>query len=172
MPSYTFAQFGNELRKMVRELEGEEGRRITQAAGREAQKLARQAAARDLGGDPAMSGWGRLGTKLVVKRDATFLTPASRLDAARWTVAERGRNAGGGVGRFQGPGVNMRTGRTSRRRDGTVSTANRRRSAVRYNGSTRGKNTASEAWDAIEREVPKLLEKHVVIVMRRHFDVT
>jgi len=169
--TFTFASFGNEMRALARELDGAENRKIRQAAGREAQKLARRAAAADLGGDPAMSGWGRLGTKLVEKGEVTLLTPAAKLDAARWTVAQRGRNASGGIGgRFQGPGVNMRTGNTSRRRNGGITV--RRRGAVRWNGVTRGKDTASDAWDAIEREVPKMMEKQVVVVMRRHFDVS
>lgn len=167
----SFDAFKREIERFQRELEREQGREIRRKMGKQAQKIARRAAANDLGGDPAFSGWGRLGTKLIDKRDIAILAPASRLDAARWTVAQEGRNAAGGIGgRFQGPGVNMRTGNTSRRRDGGITI--RRRGAVRWNGVTAGKNTADDAAAAMDDELPPIAERGVKLALRRHFDVT
>ena len=128
MPTWdSCAAFKAEIERFERTLEREQGAATRRQMAEKAQDIAERTASGDLGGDPMMSGWprARLDTRIKTTRDAAVLLPADRLAAAGWTTATLGRHAAGGVGRFQGPGVNMRTGRTSRRRDGTVSTAGR-----------------------------------------------
>jgi hypothetical protein len=135
---------------------------------------AREAAASDLGGDPKFSGWKpRLGTQIKLKPDGrAFLIPTKR-SAGPWTVAEKGRHAEGGVGLFQGPALNLRTGRTSRNRTGDLVVRSRRQRKVsRWNGRTAGKNTATDARQRMEREIPDDVERVFKRQIGRHFDVS
>lgn len=168
----SLAAFEAEIAKLHREIERAEKRKITKAQAVEAQKIARGAAAADLGGDPKFSGWRpRLATIVKPRGDNHLLTP-TRISAGPWTVAEFGRNADGGVGLFQGPGLNMRTGRTSRNRAGDIITRGRRGRARRWNGRTEGKGTASDALQEMDRKLPKIAEDGLRRVLRKHFDVT
>lgn len=175
MPTWTsFADFGRELAALERDLTGPEQRKITRLMGLEAQRIANQAAAGDLGGDRAFSGWLRgnplpLDTRLRPAGAATLLTP-TRSSAGPWTVAEQGRNQGNAAG-FAGPGINRRTGVTSRTQAGNVRRVRARRSR-RWNGTTRGKNTASDALKVMERRLPPIADKAVLVVTRKRFDVT
>lgn len=159
---------------MLADLERSESKRIRQEMAEKAQQIAEHEAVGDLGGDNKMSGWpaAALTTKIKHSGDTTFLTPAGKLAAAGWTTATLGRHADGGVGRFQGPGVNMRTGNTRRLRNGLVSTANRRRTGVRWNGVTRGKGTADKAFNVMATELPPIAERGVKRAIARRFDVT
>ena len=172
MPTWRdLSAFQADLERMSRDLEREQSRSIRRDMAEKAQQIAERAASHDLGGDPKFSGWApRLDTQIKENRDATFLLP-TRTSAGPWTVAQFGRHADGGVGRFQGPGVNMRTGRTSRRRDGSISVG-RRRTGVRWNGVTRGKGTADKAFAAMERELPRIAERGVKRAIARRFDVS
>lgn len=175
MPTFpSLDAFGRELVKLNTRLSTTEKRKITHTMGITAEVIAARAAQRDLGGDRAFSGWNRnrrrpLDTKLKsVRGGATLLSP-TRSSAGPWTVAETGRNKGNAVG-FAGPGINIRTGFTSRRKDGSVR-ATRARAGKRWNGYTSGKSTASEATRVMERELPKIADVAVTIVTRQHFDV-
>ena len=169
----SFDAFKREIERFERELEREQGRAIRRNMAEKAQAIAERTARGDLGGDPMMSGWprARLDTKIKETRDAAILQPGGKLAAAGWTVATLGRNASGGVGRFQGPGVNMRTGNTTRNRAGGI-TVRRRGSSRRYNGTTRGKGTADKAAAAMERQLAPIAERGVKMTLRRHFDTT
>ena len=170
----SFAAFGAEIEKMRKELEAGEKRKITRAQAEAGQKIADRMAARDLGSDRAFSGWKRgdpipLDTHIKTTRsNGAVLLPEF---AGGWTTAEKGRHHEGGVGRFQGPSINMRTGRTGRTKSGGIR-AGRARSGVRWNGMTEGKHTASDAVKAMERELPKIADDGVRRVLRKHFDVT
>lgn len=104
-------------------------------------------------GDLSMSGWLKDDElRGMVERNPkdgeAAIIPFGR-QGGRFRVLESGRNAEGGVGGFQGPGINFRTGRTSARTRATGrggSTKGRR-----YNGQTRGKNTWSDAEQSIGR---------------------
>lgn len=164
--------FVGDLRKLAKALEGPDAHTIAMKMGRKAQDVARRTASGDLGGDPKFSGWApTLDTKLKPLPDGALLTPTKR-SAGPWTVAQDGRHSDGGVGRFQGPGINMRTGNTRRRRDGSVSTASRRRTGIRWNGVTAGKNTADKAQTAMERELQPIAKHEIKRAIARRFDVT
>jgi len=136
-----------------------------------AQKLrpeAYRAAAADLGGDPKFSGW-RPWLELQIKPKAygAALIP-TRSSAGPWTVAERGRNQGNASG-FSGPGINRRTGITSRTKSGNLRKVRAVR-ARRWNGYTEGKNTATDATARIDGLVDGVAEKHLKVVIKRHLD--
>ena len=172
MPTFrSLADFGDELAKLGADLTTREKYEITDSMGRRAQKLAEQAASADLGGDPKFSGWTPvLETRTRRLADgATMLTPTAR-SAGPWTVAEQGRNQGN-AGGFAGPGINTTTGLTARTKSGKVRKV-RARALRRWNGTTRGKDTASDAVALMEREMPKLAEQGVKRVIRKRFDVS
>lgn len=174
MPSWSsMADFGKDLAKLTDDLSTDEQRRITRMMGKEAQQIAGQQAAQDLGGDKAFSGWNRggpipLATRLKSGRhDETVLLPKF---AGGWTVAELGRNQGN-AGGFAGPGINRRTGITSRTKSGGVRKVRSVRGR-RWNGVTRGKATATRATDEMAHKLPQIADREVLKVTRRRFDVT
>lgn len=176
MPTWnSLAAFGASLDQLNRELTTTEKRKITHAMGVQAEVIAASAARHDLGGDRAFSGWTRsqripLDTRTrTVSGGATLITP-TRSSAGPWTVAERGRNQGN-AGGFAGPGINTRTGLTARTKSGAVRKV-RARQARRWNGTTIGKRTATDATTVMERVLPKIAGVAVTVVARKHFDVT
>lgn len=174
MPTFrSIADFGDELARLGADLTTREKYEITDSMGRRAQKLAEQAASADLGGDPKFSGWKVAELKTRTRRladGATLLSPASPAAAGGWTVASDGRNQGN-AGGFFGPGINATTGLTARTKSGKVRKV-RARALRRWNGTTRGKDTASDAVALMEREMPKLAEQGVRRVIRKRFDVS
>lgn len=171
MPSYSsISGFNAVFGQFTREVETQLGRDATLAQAKAAQKIAEREARRDVGADLEFSGWdgSKLDTQIKEIKGGHLLAP-TRFSAGPWTVAQKGRHADGGVGRFQGPGLNMRTGRTSRSKKTGAIVVRRRSAGVRWNGMTRGKNTASRARLAMEKELPKVAEEAVVKVTRKHF---
>ncbi len=165
----SFEAFNREVDNLVRDLEREARGKIAMDMAKAGQKIARRAAAADLGGDPKFSGWApRLATVTKNTRDGAVLKP-TRSSAGPWTVAEFGRNQGGASG-FHGPGVNRKTGFTSRTKSGGVR-KQRTRKAKRWNGYTQGKDTASDAQKVMGRDLPKIAEKGAREVTIKHFDV-
>jgi hypothetical protein len=164
MPNWnSVAAFSRDFDKMIGELTGPEKRKITREMGEQGQKIAARQAAADLGGDKAFSGWTRanpiqLDTHLRNAADFNVLITPTKTSAGPWTVVEQGRNAALGP-RLTGPRL-TRTGRVSRARQ------------KRYNGRTRGKNTATDAVREMDRELPKVADKAVLGVVRKRFDVT
>lgn len=167
----SFKAFGAELSKLAEGMSGAEKAKITKAMGRQAQVIAERAASADLGGDPKFSGWPpRLDTQLKTNGSgATTLMP-TRHSAGPWTVAERGRNQGNARG-FAGPGVNRRTGLTARTKNGGLRRVRTTTGRSNWNGYTRGKNTASEAFDRMEQELPKIAAVEVRRAIQKHVDV-
>jgi hypothetical protein len=165
----SFADFGAALERMDRDLHRER-KQIALQMARKAQTIAESAASADLGGDPKFSGWRpRLDTQIKSVGDGALVSP-TRSSAGPWTVAEKGRNQGNASG-FAGPGINTRTGVTSRRSDGSVRRVRARR-ARRWNGHTEGKRTASTAIAKINRELPDIGDAEIVRVLKSHFDVS
>ena len=170
MPTFTPESFSHALGKMADDLERDFRRTIAMDMAKAGQKIARRAASDDLGGDPKFSGWRpRLATVVKSTRDGAILKP-TRSSAGPWTVAEVGRNQGGASG-FHGPGVNRRTGLTSRTKSGGVR-KQRSRKAKRWNGRTAGFGSASDALSVMEKQLPKIADKGGRKVMQKHFDVT
>ena len=171
MPSFrSFDAYNREVDRASRDLEREARGRIAMDMAKAAQGIATRAASNDLGGDPKFSGWAPiLDTQVKNIRDGAILTP-TRSSAGPWTVAEFGRNQGGTTG-FLGPGINRKTGLTSRTKSGGLRKV-RSFKAKRWNGYTQGKHTASEAQAIMERDLPKIAERESRKVLQRHFDVT
>lgn len=168
----SFDAFGRALDAAAKDLDREGNGRISFEMAREGQKIARRAAANDLGGDPKFSGWApRLATVAKKTRGGAILHP-TRSSAGPWTVAEIGRNKGSGTrGAFIGPGANRKTGATRFRKDGSVAKVRAFKSR-RWNGYTDGKETASDAVEVMEKELPKIAERESRKVLQRRFDVT
>jgi hypothetical protein len=157
----SFDAFYADLARLGRDLTGPEKRKITREMGERAQKIAQGAANADIGG--SFSGWPRdnpieLVTRVRLGRDFSAILTPTRQSAGPWTVAEFGRNSKAGP-RMVGPRLT---------KTGKVSKARRRR----YNGSTAGKKTASEAVAAMEKEIPTVAHKGVLAATRKRFDVT
>ncbi len=176
MPNWnSVGAFTRDFDKMISGLTGPEKRKITRLEGEAAQLIAAKAAANDLGIDRAFSGFTRqhpivLDTRLQNAPDYNTLLTPTKLSAGPWTVAEFGRHQGNASG-FSGPGVNRSTGATARTKAGRVRKV-RARQARRWNGTTQPKHTASEALRVMDRELPKVVDKAVGVVVRQHFDVT
>lgn len=194
MPAFTsFEAYGREVKKMANEMEREARRRITREQAEAAKVIAIREARRDVGSDVAFSGWNKrdeargldnLQIKPSRKNDGHWLFP-TRKSGGPWKVATAGRNmttskfggaAGrGGVGMFQGPGVNRQSGitgysATAYKKTGGIIVRTSR--AKRWSGYTKGKGTADRAADRMERELPKIAEVGVRRVLVKHFDVT
>jgi hypothetical protein len=166
----SLAAFERELAKFGKELEKVERSRITREQAEAMQSIATRVASADLGGDPKFSGWApTLDTQLkTLGNGATLLTP-TKTSAGPWTVAEVGRNQGN-AGGFAGPGLNTRTGNTARNKDGSLRKV-RQRKAKRWNGYTRGKETATKTRQEAERVVEEIAVKGLRRTTRKYFDV-
>jgi hypothetical protein len=166
-----FASFGVELEKLRKELDGAAKRKITGPMADKAQKIAEDVIAGDLGSDRKFPNWAPV-ADLQVKftpSNAAILLP-TRSGAGVITVSEQGRHQGNASG-FSGPGINTRTGVTSRNKDGGVRKV-RARKGKRWNGTTQGKRTASKAVAKIDAAMPDVVEVNLRGVVTKHFDVT
>lgn len=175
MPTWrSFAAFSAAVAALGSDFNDAEVRKITRQMGKQAQDIANHAASRDLGGDRAFGGWNRgapipLDTRLRDGRNgATILSP-TRHSAGPWTVAEFGRNQGNASG-FHGPGINRATGITSRTKSGGVRRVRTFRGR-RWNGVTRGRDTATDATREMDKKLPPIADRAVRDVIRKRFDV-
>lgn len=164
MPNDTFASFGRRLDVLVNGLKDPELRGAMKRVGEASQKDADRAARADLGGDNRFSGWARAPLVTELKHPGAGQVEVRPTGRARgpWRVAESGRNRGDARG-FQGPGLNVRTGRRSR--GGVRQTGVRRGS--RWNGMTAPKHTWSDAEALIERAAPKRVDDEVARAIRK-----
>ena len=149
----TFASFNVKLGKLQKELSDDA---LMHAIGKMAKVSADKETKVDLGSDGQFSGWpGSLATRYdIVGEGKLLFKPSSARAAGKWTVAEYGRNAS------QGPRI----------RSSSLTPTGRNRSAKsmrRWNGVTAGKSTATRAIDAIEKQVPKLVDQHVGRAIRK-----
>ena len=146
------------LNPFLDELEGRKLKELADKMGVRAKALAKEAASADLGGDNVFSGW----PKAPLETRYDHLSPGAigfkptRRAAGPWTVAEFGRNQAAGP-RMVGPRL-TKTGRVSKAK------------AKRWNGKTEPKNTATKALEAIEREMPKVVDAEVSKAIRKFFN--
>jgi hypothetical protein len=172
MPTFTsFAEYGRSVDHLATSMRVAEKAKITRRMAEKAQTIFEREVARDLGGDQQFSGWApTLETVIKITKDGTAILHPTKTGAGPITVAEFGRHRSGGVGGFQGPGVNTRTGLTSRTKAGGVRKT-RARKARRWNGYTKPKHTATRAIAQMDHQLPPIAEDGVTNVLRRHFDV-
>jgi hypothetical protein len=164
------AAFHRQLELMAKELDGAGKRKITKAMAEHAQKAIPPVVRGDLGGDLKFSGWApELVTEIKIGRDNAAIIHPTRSSAGPFTVAEVGRNQGNASG-FAGPGVNRRTGMTSRTKSGGIR-KQRARQTKRWNGYTKGKGTSSKAIAAMDKGLADVVEKEARRVMVKHVDV-
>ena len=166
----SWAAFGRQLELMQREVADSADRKILLPMAEEAQKIGKVYAAGHVGSDLKFRGWApTLVTEIKLTKSAAIVHP-TRQSAGPWTVSEQGRNQGNASG-FSGPGINRRTGVTSRTKSGDIR-KQRNRKAKRWNGVTEGKQTATKAQAHIDRVLPPVGEAGFRKIARRHFDVS
>ena len=115
----------------------------------------------DAGGDLMLSGWPRatFDVDLGIKAGAMGVRPTPR-SGGPMRVLESGRNQGNARG-FSGPGINVKTGVTSRTKGGALRKV-RARKGRRWNGYTRGKNTWTDATELMQSTVDELLPDFIL----------
>lgn len=154
------AELSGRLDKVAQSLSTADMKKRLTVVGVAAKADAAKAARADLGGDGAFSGWKPLmplQAKFQFHQDGKGITVSREpRSAGPWRVAEQGRNQGNASG-FSGPGLNTKTGVTSRTKSGALRT--RARKGRRWNGTTQGKNTWSDAAAVMAKEAPKTLDK-------------
>ena len=159
MADDTFAQYESRIGRFQRELADQWAVSTATKMGVRAKELAARAASADLGGDPKFSGWApTLDTRfdhIAGKPGQISFHPTKRA-AGPWTVATFGRHQAEGP-RMVGPRL-TKTGRASKAR------------VKRYNGRTKGKDTADDALKLIDREMPKVVDAEVGRAIRKFFD--
>jgi hypothetical protein len=166
----SFAAFGRQLELMQREIDATADRKILLPMAEKAQKIGKTYAAGHVGADLKFSGWApTLVTEIKVANSAVIVHP-TRQSAGPWTVSERGRNQGNASG-FAGPGINRRSGLTSRTKSGGIR-KQRMRQTKRWNGVTEGRQTATRAQAHIDRVLPPVGEAGFRKIARKHFDVS
>lgn len=152
----SFAQFESRLKLFIRELEDDKLKAIATKAGNRAKVIATAAASADLGGDPKFSGWAPiLETRYDHVSPGAIIFHPTRKSAGPWTVAEFGRHQTAGP-QMVGPKL-TKTGKVSKAK------------TKRWNGRTTGKNTASDAMSAIDKEIPKIVDKEVTAAVKKFF---
>lgn len=172
MPTFkSFGEFGAELDKVVATMEREARQRITRPMGERAKKIADEEIAKDLGSDHKFTHWAPVAeTQLKDGSNGSTILIPTRSGAGVITVANQGRHQGNASG-VMGPGINHRTGITSRTKSGGLRKV-RAFKSKRWNGTTKGMHTADRAVARMEKELPKIAEDGVRTILQRHFDVT
>lgn len=157
-----FDLYAVKLNALAAQLSGPALKSSLDAVGVEMQKIAREEAAADLGGDAKFSGWNAtLDTRLKHEPGLVRLQP-DRVSAGPWTVATSGRNAGGreSLRTSRAGQLQRRAGTRLRKKDGVR--VDRWR-GTKWNGTTAGKGTADRAQKRMETIVPKKLESTLIV---------
>lgn len=138
--------------------------------GGEMKRIAARAAhSGPLGSDGQFSGWpGPLVTRYRIVGKGKVLLSPTRASAGKWTVATIGRNQGN-ANAFLGPGINRRTGVTSRTKAGNVRKVRTFGSRIRWNGRTSGWGLADDAVAEMERRLPRVADQRTGRMIRRIF---
>lgn len=171
MPTWSsFGAFGKELEKVHREIQLAEKLKITRKMAEQAKGIADDAAAAELPGMKFRNWPPKLDLQVKAGKDGSSTLLPTRSGAGPWTVLQSGRHQGNASG-FSGPGINIRTGKTSRTKSGGLRKV-RATKGKRWNGVTRGRGTADAAVKRMEAELPKIAEDGIRKVLQRHFDVT
>ena len=167
-----FATFNRKVDGVIKEFDGTNGKKRLTRVAMDTKKDVDEAVANEIGGDQAMRGWTRkkpikIAGRFDLMSDHAFEVKPSKRGAGPMRVLEEGRNASGGAGGFQGPGVNRKTGGRNFTKSGKVA-KQRSSKGKRWNGRTSGKGTWSDAVKLMSERVPRRVEKEVSAALRRH----
>lgn len=167
----TFAEFDLKLQHIQQEWSGAAGRRRLERVAVKTKGDVAEAVKGDLG-DLSMSGWHRgkpvdVQGRYDVESDSSFTVSPGKRGRGPMRVLEQGRNQGNASG-FSGPGMNVKTGVTSRTTSGGVRKV-RARKGKRWNGRTAGKNTWSDATALMQHRVAARVHDEVVKSLREVF---
>lgn len=166
-----FASLNRRLGQLAGEFDGTAGRKRLEAVGRQTKADVDDAVRADGLGDQSMSGWRRgapikvTGQARVISDSEIFVGPQGK-GIGPMRVLESGRNQGNASG-FSGPGINTKTGTTARTKSGGLRKV-RARKKKRWNGTTEGRDTWSDAVQLMESRVPGRVHKQVQAAIRRH----
>jgi len=154
----SFADLNRKMEAVERDLSGQLSRQAMARVGEAVQGEIEKAVTADIG-DTSMSGFRRgnsikiVGTSKVISDHEVKVQPDPSTGAkGAMAVLERGRNQGN-AGGMAGPGVSA-DGTTRRTKSGAVRKV-RARQSRRWNGTTRGRGTWSDATEIMTREMPK-----------------
>lgn len=164
------AGFARKMEAVAADLAGETSRAQMARVGKALQPEIDRAVSADIG-DTSMSGWRRgspiavVGSHKVLSDSAVLVQPVKAAKGPM-RVLESGRNAGGGVGSLQGPGI-LRNGTTRRNKNGMVGKVRRKTAEKRWNGYTQGKGTMGDASQVIAKRAPELIRKELQKTLRK-----
>lgn len=150
----TFSAVAQRFDALNRELTGEGATKVAQQLGKLGQGDAVKAVRNDWHRDH-IKNWrkAKFTTGVKVQSPGAVTVGPSNQGVGVWKVAEKGRHHGDS-NRFQGPGVNVKTGETSRLKSGKLRTVKARKGR-RWNGYTDPKGTWSDAEELIAKATPK-----------------
>ena len=133
---------------------------VQHAMGQVGKTAALEAATRDLGGDRAMSGFGRI-VPLTAGYDLGNPVVVNLRPEGLWILAEDGRRRSGPIV----PKARRRRGTRRPRGRAAVGTAGRYRAATRF-GPSRGLNTITDALTDIDARLPDAVADAVITQLR------
>ncbi len=163
-----FGDFTHRMELLAKEMDGRALKARLTKVGVLSKADINEAVRNDLG-DMSMSGWRRgnpteIAGGFDVEGSTVTMLP-SRSSAGHMRVLQDGRNRGD-VGRMAGPGVST-DGTTARASSGGVRKVRARRGR-RWNGTTRGKDTWTDATKIMERKMPDRYERALRADIARH----
>lgn len=164
----SFADLNRKMDAFGRELSGAPAKKRLEKVALQSLPDVNAAVPADIG-DQSMSGWRRTGAipvKAVVKKEPEVaITPDGR-SAGQWRVLEQGRNKGNAFG-ISGPGISA-DGTTRRNKNGSVRKV-RARKGRRWNGTTEGKETWTDAADAVKKQFRGRMGEQLADAMGQYF---
>lgn len=156
------------LDQLGREMTGKPGQQRLESVALKSLPDVNAAVPADIG-DQSMSGWRRGApipvTASVQKEPNVAIVPTER-SAGQWRVLETGRNQGN-AGGLAGPGISA-DGTTRRNKNGKVRKV-RARKGRRWNGTTEGKDTWSDAADAVKKKYRGRMGEELADAMSKVF---
>ena len=160
MTANGFDSLAHKVGALARDLDGRSLREITGRVALEAKNDIHTEAARDLGSDRRMSGWGRFRFSAGYDLTSDHTAEIKPRPAGPWVVLERGRR-----GKAAGQPKRKRT--KVYRTPWGLRTATK--SAPFRTGGTRGHRTWTIAMRTVERETPQRIQQHARRTIARHF---
>lgn len=168
MAGVGFGDLAHRVDLLAREMGGQAQQARLRKVGALSKADINEAVRADLG-DMSMSGWRRGNPHEIVGRfqlqgdSAVVMSPVGKA-IGPMRVLEQGRNQGNASG-FTGPGIGS-DGTTARTKSGRVRKVRARRGR-RWNGTTRGKGTWTDATKIMSEKMPARYEHALVVDMAK-----